>query len=173
MKNLIDGNINFFMKLKIIVFGLGNMNKKKVLADLQTLGLLHLATALTCIILATRGENLCPRHPSLPQFLIFAGALTFGFGIHSRVNKFVVIYGLPDVQRPFTRNENQVTWMITKTRSFMSLAQVLLFVTGTVIVAPLATTIHPWNYVDPDHKYYCDYHLVLFSGMYCKIICFL
>jgi len=161
MKNLIDGNINFFMKLKIIVFGLGNMNKKKVLADLQTLGLLHLATALTCIILATRGENLCPRHPSLPQFLIFAGALTFGFGIHSRVNKFVVIYGLPDDQQPFTRNENQVAWMITKTRSFMSLAQVLLFVTGTVVVAPLA-----WNYDDPDYKYYCDYNLVMFSAIY-------
>ena len=112
MKNLIDGNINFFMKLKIIVFGLGNMNKKKVLADLQTLGLLHLATALTCIILATRGENLCPRHPSLPQFLIIAGALIFGFGIHSKVNKFVVIYGLPD-DRPFTRNENQVIYLLS------------------------------------------------------------
>jgi len=93
--------------------------------------------------------------------LIFAGALTFGFGIHSRVNKFVVIYGLPDDQQPFTRNENQVAWMITKTRSFMSLAQVLLFVTGTVNVAPLA-----WNYDDPDYKYYCDYNLVMFSAIY-------
>ena len=148
------------------------MDKKKVLADLIPLGLVPLATALTCVILATKGENLCPGHPSLPQFLIFAGALIFGFGIHSKVNKFVVIYGLPD-DRPFTKNENQVAWIITKTRSFMTLAEVILFVTGTVIVAPLATTIHPWNYVDPDHKYYCDYHLVLFSGMYCKIICFL
>ena len=56
--------------------------------------------------------------------------------------------------------------MITKTRSFMTFAQVLLFVTGTVIVAPLATTIHPWNYDDPDHKYYCDYNLVMFSAIY-------
>ena len=83
------------------------MDKKKVLADLKPLGLVPLATALTCVILATKGENLCPGHPSLPQFLIIAGALIFGFGIHSKVNKFVVIYGLPD-DRPFTRNEEQV-----------------------------------------------------------------
>ena len=165
MNNCIDRNINFFVKLKIIVFGLGKMDKKKVLTILQPLGLLPLATALTCIILATRGENLCPGHPSLPHFLIFAGALIFGFGIHSKVNKFVVIYGLPD-DRPFTKNENQVAWIITKTRSFMTFAQVFLFVTGTVIVAPLATTIHPWNYEDPDHKYYCDYNLVMFSAIY-------
>ena len=83
------------------------MDKRKVLADLTPLGLVPLATALTCVILATKGENLCPGHPSLPNFLIIAGALIFGFGIHSKVNKFVVIYGLPD-DRTFTRNEEQV-----------------------------------------------------------------
>ena len=87
------------------------MDKRKVLADLTPLGLVPLATALTCVILATKGENLCPGHPSLPQFLIIAGALIFGFGIHSKVNKFVVIYGLPD-DRPFTRNENQVIYLL-------------------------------------------------------------
>ena len=91
------------------------MDKKKILANLQPLGLLPLATALTCVILATKGgENICPGHPSLPHFLIFAGALTFGLGIFNNVNKFIVIYGLPDQgilvpgDRPFTRNENQV-----------------------------------------------------------------
>ena len=141
------------------------MDKKKILANLTPLGLLPLATALTCVILATRGENQCPGHPNLPHFLIFAGALTFGLAIHNKVNKFVVIYGFPD-DRPFTRHENQVLWMITKTRSFMTFCQVLLFIAGTVIVAPLASTIHPWNYDDPNHEYYCDYTLVMFSAIY-------
>ena len=141
------------------------MDKKKILANLQPLGLLPLATALTCVILATKEENICPGHPSLPHFLIFAGALTFGLGIFNKVNKFVVIYGLPD-DRPFTRHEEQVVWMIRKTKSFMTLCQILLFIVGTVIVAPLASTIHPWNYDDPDHKYYCDYTLVIFSAIY-------
>ena len=92
---------------------LGKMDKKKILANLQPLGLLPLATALTCVILATRGENICPGHPSLPHFLIFAGAVTFGLGIFNKVNKFIVIYGLPD-DRPFTRNENQVLYIGSK-----------------------------------------------------------
>ena len=75
---------------------LGKMDKKKILANLQPLGLLPLATALTCVILATKGgENICPGHPSLPHFLIFAGALTFGLGIFNKVNKFIVIFDLP------------------------------------------------------------------------------
>ena len=52
----------------------------------------------------------------------------------------------------------------------MTFCQILLFITGTVIVGPLATTIHPWNYDDPNHEYYCDYTLVMFSGMQNKIL---
>ena len=52
----------------------------------------------------------------------------------------------------------------------MTFCQILLFITGTVIVGPLATTIHPWNYDDPNHEYYCDYTLVMFSGMQIKIL---
>ena len=107
----------FFVKLKskknCVPHPLGKMDKKKILANLQPLGLLPLATALTCIILATRGENICPGHPSLPHFLIFAGSLMFGLGIFNKVNKFIVIFGLPD-DRPFTRNENQVIIIIKK-----------------------------------------------------------
>ena len=63
-----------------------------------------------------------------------------------------------------------MVWILSKFGSFMTFCQVLLFITGTVIVAPLASTIHPWNYDDPNHKYYCDYTLVMFSGMQNKIL---
>ena len=63
-----------------------------------------------------------------------------------------------------------MVWILSKFGSFMTFCQILLFITGTVIVAPLASTVHPWNYDDPYHKYYCDYTLVMFSGMQNKIL---
>ena len=85
------------------------MTKQEILSKIQPLGLLPMATAMACVMLASRDADLCKGHPILPKFLIFAGSLTFGLGILTSVTKFIVTFGLPS-DRPFTKNERQVSY---------------------------------------------------------------
>ena len=108
------------------------MNKPEVLKRIQPIGLLPMATALTCVILASRDSDLCPGHPSLPQFLIIAGSLTFGLGILTNITKFIVVFGLPS-ERNLTKNEKQVVRILGYFGYLMTFCQISLLIAGTIV----------------------------------------
>ena len=35
-----------------------------------------------------------------------------------------------------------------------------------VLVGPLASSIHPWNYEDKNDEFYCDFTIVMFSAIF-------
>ena len=35
-----------------------------------------------------------------------------------------------------------------------------------LLVGPLASTIHPWNYEDKNDEFYCDFTIVMFSAIF-------
>ena len=139
--------------------------KEEVLAQTTPLSLVPLATGTAFLILGSRGTNTCPGHPSLPTFLLLAGTLTVGLGILNQMCKIIIFYGLSDKREP-TVQERQVVWLLTRVQHLLSWSQVIILVVGTVIVAPLATRVHEWNYQDPNHPFYCDYGTVIFAAIF-------
>ena len=147
------------------------MSKKKaILKQLTPIGLVPMATATAFLILGSRGSDTCPGHPSLPQFLLLAGTFTIGLSVMVVTSKLITSYGLPFVQREFTREEDNVIWTLLQLRHFLSLCQIVILIVGTLIVAPLASTIHPWDHEHPDAKYYCDYGTVVFSAVFFPVM---
>ena len=140
--------------------------KEEILAKTTPLSLVPLATGTAFLILGSRGTNACPGHPSLPTFLLLAGTLTVGLGILNQICKFVIFYGLSDGKRSPTPQEKNVVWLLTHLQYLLSWSQVIILIVGTVIVAPLATRVHAWNYEDPDHPFYCDYGTVIFAAIF-------
>ena len=140
--------------------------KKRLIKEITPVGLVPMATAMAFLILGSRGEDTCKGHPSLPTFLLLAGTLTIGLGILFKIGKFVIIKGFPVKDREFTREENHVIWLLLHLRHFLSFTQVIILIVGTIIIAPLASTLHPWDYANPEAKYYCDYGTVIFSAIF-------
>ncbi len=144
--------------------------KEDLAKHITPVGLVPLATGTAFLILGSRGENSCPGHPSLPTFLLLAGTLTIGLGVMTYVGKFIVNFGLPTEERELTPEEERVVWLLRHFRHVLSASQVVLLVTGTIIIAPLASTLHPWDFTNPNAKYYCDYGTVVFSAIFFPVM---
>lgn len=147
--------------------------KQEINATVAPVGLIPLATGTAFLILGARGENSCPGHPSLPVFLLLAGSLTIGLGVMTTLCKVIVEFGLPSENRPLIRQEENVVWFLRRISHVMTASQIVILVVGTVIVAPLAAQVHPWDYVDPNADYYCDYGTVIFSAIFFPAMYFL
>ena len=122
--------------------------KQRIKQRIAPVGLVPVATGTAFLIMGSKSMDSCPGHPSLPMMLLFAGTLTLSLGVMTNVGKLIVAYGLPS-DRPFTRQEKHVVGLFRYVRHFLSLTQIILLIAGTVVIAPLASTIHPWNWNDP------------------------
>ena len=146
--------------------------KQDISRRLAPIGLVPIASGTAFLIMGSKNVGNCPGHPSLPIMLLFAGTLTLSLGVMTNVGKFIVAYGLPS-GRQFTRQEKNVIWILQYLRHFLSLSQVIILLVGTFVIAPLASTIHPWNWHDPMDKWFCDYSIVVFSATFFPLAWFL
>ena len=146
--------------------------KQRIKLKIIPVSLVPIATGAAFLILGTKSIDSCPGHPSLPEMLHIAGTLTLGLGVMTNVGKFIVAYGLPS-HRPFTKQEKNVVNFFQLIRHFLTLSQIIVMVAGTIVIAPLASTIHPWNWKDPESEWYCDYSLVIFSATFFPMMWFL
>ena len=146
--------------------------KEDISRRLAPIGLVPVASGTAFLIMGSKNVDNCPGHPSLPIMLLFAGTLTLSLGVMTNVGKFIVAYGLPS-GRQFTRQEKNVVWLLRYLRHFLSLSQVLILVAGTIVIAPLASTIHPWNWEDPSDPFFCDYSIVVFTATFFPMMWFL
>lgn len=129
------------------------------------MGFVPLATGIAFLIMGSKGQNSCPGHPVLPEFLLISGTFVAGLGLLTAIGQFIVNFGLPS-DRDLTPQEEHIVWLLRHIGHFFSIAQVLVLIIGTIFIAPLASTIHPWNYIDPNDKYYCDYTTVVFMAVF-------
>lgn len=141
-------------------------SKGDLTKQITPIGLVPLATGTAFLILGARGSASCPGHPSLPSFLLIAGTLTVGLGVMTVIGKFIVTYGLPSSGRQLTPEERAVLALLKSLRHLLSLSQICVLIGGTIVIAPLATAIHPWNFTDTKDPMYCDYGTVVFSAIF-------
>ena len=139
--------------------------KQRIKLKITPVSLVPIATGAAFLILGTKSMDSCPGHPSLPEMLHIAGTSILSLGVMANVGKLIVAYGLPS-DRPFTKEEKNVVKFFRLIRHFLTLSQIIILITGTIIIAPLASTIHPWNWKDPKNEWYCDYNLVIFSATF-------
>ena len=146
--------------------------KQRIKLKITPVSLVPIATGAAFLILGTKSMDSCPGHPSLPEMLHIAGTSILSLGVMANVGKLIVAYGLPS-DRPFTKEEKNVVKFFRLIRHFLTLSQIIILITGTIIIAPLASTIHPWNWKDPKNEWYCDYSLVIFSATFFPMMWFL
>jgi hypothetical protein len=166
--------VDFSVKSKYVRKIIEKMNeaekeKTQILHRISPVGIVPMATG-TAFLLGSKGENTCPGHPSLPIFLLLAGTIVIGLGVMTSVSRFIVYYGISSGKNGYTIQQTRVMWLLEHLGYIMVFSQVILLIAGTIIVLPLATTVHPWDYEDVNAKYYCDYGTVLFSAIFFPLV---
>ena len=135
--------------------------KQRIKLKITPVSLVPIATGAAFLILGTKDMDSCPGHPSLPEMLHIAGTITLSLGVMTNVGKLIVAYGLPS-HRPFTKQETNVVNFFRLIRHFLTLSQIIIMIAGTIVIAPLASTIHPWNWKDPKVPFI--YYISTFRG---------
>ena len=123
--------------------------RENIIRRIAPIGLVPVATGTAFLVMGSKSIDSCPGHPSLPVMLLIAGTLTLSLGVMTNVGKFIVAYGIP-TDRPFTKEEKNVIGLFRYVRHFLMLSQIVVLFVGTIVIAPLASTVHPWNWLNPN-----------------------